>query len=101
MCRGCDVEQGPGWGELWQAATPDERALQKNQQRVLFGMVSREYGVKVVELDGCDSFMISNQTGRSLVVYGVRNIWPAVEGLTGRAVDVLQARFCKVGKDRE
>ncbi len=93
MCRGCDVDSGPGRGEIWARATPDERAFQRNAQASVLKGILGAYGITVRELPAGDTYLLSNRTGSSVVVAGIRHVWAEGASLVGRSIDVLSEPF--------
>ena len=89
MCRGCEVDSGPGRGEIWANATQDERAFERNSQTVMMTRLLGLYGLFVRELPAGDTFLISNRTGGSLIVAGIRHVWAGAAKLIGKEIDVL------------
>lgn len=93
MCRGCDVDSGPGRGEIWAKATQNERAFERNSQASMMKKILNAYGVSVRELPAGDTYLLSNRTGGSLVVAGIRHVWAGAASLTGREIDLLDDKF--------
>lgn len=89
MCRGCEVDNGPGRGEIWANATQDEKAFQRNAQSAMMKRLLGAYGIAIRELSSGDTFLLTNRTGGSTIVAGIRHVWAGAAKLIGTEINVL------------
>ena len=89
MCRGCEVDSGPGRGEIWANATQDEKAFQRNSQSATMTRILGAYGIKLRELSAGDTFLLTNRTGGSTIVAGIHHVWASAAKLAGTEINVL------------
>lgn len=89
MCRGCEVDSGPGRGEIWANATQDEKAFERNSQSVTMTRILGAYGITIRELSAGDTYLLSNRTGGSTVVAGIHHVWASAAKLAGTEINVL------------
>lgn len=96
MCSLCGVLGGRGhWTES--ASSPDAfasrrdvstRRRERQERTRLANRVLRHYGLKLADFSG-SSYVLSNRTGRSVMVDNITEVWMAAEQMIRGACDPL------------
>jgi hypothetical protein len=96
MCSLCGVLGGPGhWTESSSApgaftSRRDQVTHRRERQERtrVANRVLAHYGLKLADFSG-SSYVLSNRTGRSLIVDNITEVWIAAEKMLGRECDPL------------
>ncbi len=100
MCRGCDVDTGPGWGQAWAESTRNEQAGHTHLRNALLQRLLSSYSYSISQIDITDSFRLSGPTGKTAIAHGARSVWPVFEEMSGRQIDVLDPRVIERASGR-
>ena len=96
MCSLCGVLGGRGhWTES--ASSPEAfasrqdqrtRRRERQEQTRLANRVLQHYGLKITDFSGA-SYVLSNRTGRSVIVNNITEVWIAAEEMNKKGCDPL------------
>jgi hypothetical protein len=100
MCALCGVLSGKGhWSEAAAApavfanrAEPQTRGRERQARTRLLNTALKYHGIIVKDWAG-NSYLLTSLTGRTAIVDGIADIWPAAERLAGRPIDPLDEQY--------
>jgi hypothetical protein len=100
MCALCGVLDGKGhWSEAASAPAvfanrtePQTRGRERQARTRLLNTVLKCHGIVVKDWSG-SSYLLTSLTGRTAIVDGIADIWPAAERLAGRPIDPLDDQY--------
>ena len=100
MCALCGVLGGKGhWSEAAAAPAvfanrtePQTRGRERQARTRLLNRALKYHGILVKDWSD-SSYLLTSLTGRTAIVDGIADVWPAAERLAGRPIDPLDEQY--------
>src|SRR5262245_58616201 len=93
MCGSCGFPQAKGhWTEAG-AATAHDRLRARYRRAQLLQRIVPAFGIQVHDPISTTGIIVSHMRGNHEIAADLTHLWAAAEGLGGRVIDPLDARF--------